>query len=143
MSKKDLLTPETEVNEKPSKESNRSKLFSSLLSEDEEKRLEVGQLSDLLRALSIDGKWFRQQIGLICFIVAGVIVYITNRYQAQQEMLEEDRLHKELLDWKYRSITRSSELTFRTRQTNVMDMLHERGDSTLLPGKTAPYILAK
>ena len=125
------------------RESSRSKLFSSLLSEDEEKRPEMGQLKDVLRALSIDGKWFRQQIGLICLVVLGVIIYITNRYQAQQEMLEEDKLRKELLDWKYRSITRSSELTFRTRQTNVMDMLYQHGDSTLLPGKTAPFILVK
>ncbi len=138
MSQKDKHTPE---DEKTLQESNRSKLFSSLLSEDEERRPEIGQLKDLLRMLSIDGKWFREQIGVICLIVAGVIVYITNRYQAQQEMLEEDRLRKELLDWKYRSITRSSELTFRTRQTNVMDKLRENGDSTLLPGKTAPYIL--
>ncbi len=138
MSQKDKHTPE---DEKTLQESNRSKLFSSLLSEDEERRPEIGQLKDLLHMLSIDGKWFREQIGVICLIVAGVIVYITNRYQAQQEMLEEDRLRKELLDWKYRSITRSSELTFRTRQTNVMDKLRENGDSTLLPGKTAPYIL--
>lgn len=138
MSQKDKHTPE---DEKALQESNRSKLFSSLLSEDEERRPEIGQLKDLLHMLSIDGKWFREQIGVICLIVAGVIVYITNRYQAQQEMLEEDRLRKELLDWKYRSITRSSELTFRTRQTNVMDKLRENGDSTLLPGKTAPYIL--
>jgi hypothetical protein len=73
--------------------------------------------------------------------VLGVIIYITNRYKAQQEMMEEDRLRRELLDWKYRSITRRSELTFRTRQTKLEDMLNERGDSTLKPGKTAPFIL--
>ena len=121
--------------------SNRSRLFSSLLSEDEEKQPEVKRLRDALKALSIDGQWFKQQIGVICLIVLGVIVYITNRYQAQQEMMEEDRLRKELLDWKYRSITRRSELTFRTRQTNLEDMLNARGDSTLQPGKTAPFIL--
>ncbi len=148
MSIKEKNNPETETQPKETKaqrgtpdESNRSRLFSSLLSEDEEKRPEMGQLRDVLRALSIDGKWFRQQIKLICLIVLGVIVYITNRYQAQQEMLEEDRLRKELLDWKYRSITRNSELTYRTRQSNVLDMLYQNGDSTLLPGKTPPYIL--
>lgn len=121
--------------------SNRSRLFSSLLSEDEEKQAEVKRLSDALRALRIDGQWFKRQIGVICLIVLGVIVYITNRYKAQQEMMEEDRLRQELLDWKYRSITRRSELTFRTRQTNLEDMLNALGDSTLRPGKTAPFIL--
>ena len=152
MSKKNQQTPDTDTlrdeaimpeaaQEAPEAKSSRIRLFSSLLSEDEEKQPEVRRLRDALRALSINGQWFKQQIGVICLIVLGVIIYITNRYKAQQEMMEEDRLRRELLDWKYRSITRRSELTFRTRQTKLEDMLNERGDSTLKPGKTAPFIL--
>ena len=137
----DELHDAVDMPEQQEAKSNRSRLFSSLLSEDEEKQPEVKRLRDALKALSIDGQWFKQQIGVICLIVLGVIFYITNRYQAQQEMMEEDRLRKELLDWKYRSITRRSELTFRTRQTNLEDMLNALGDSTLQPGKTAPFIL--
>ena len=38
------------------------------------------------------------------------ILYIDNRYECQQEMIEIDRLKKELTDIKYDALTRSSEL---------------------------------
>ncbi len=40
-----------------------------------------------------------------------VILYIDNRYSSQQEMIEIDRLKKELIDTKYDALTISSELT--------------------------------
>ena len=68
---------------------------------------------------------------MLALILLGIIVYITNRYQAQNEMIEEDRLHEELQDWKYRSMTRNSELTFRCRQSQLEEQMKAMGDSTL------------
>ncbi len=136
------LDDELKVQEEEKEESSKAKLLNSLVSdEDEEKVPEITHWRDFMRAMSIDGQWFKRQIGVIFMIVAGIILYITFRYQAQQEMIEEDALRKELLDWKYRSMTRNSELTLRTRQSQLEDMLKANGDSTLKPSNIAPFII--
>jgi hypothetical protein len=122
-------------------ESNTTTLLTSLISDEEEKMPDLHQIKDLLHALRIDGQWFKRQIKVILLIVAGIIWYITNRYQAQQEMIEEEKLRKELTDWKWRSMTRTSELTLHTRQTFLEDKLKELGDSTLKTSATPPFIL--
>ena len=72
-------------------------------------------------------------------ILFGVVLYITNRYQAQQEMIEEEKLRSELQDWKFRSMTRNSELTFKSRQSQLEKQLKNMGDSTLLPSNEPLY----
>ena len=83
--------------------------------------------------------WFRRQLGAIALILFGVVLYITNRYQAQQEMIEEEKLRSELQDWKFRSMTRNSELTFKSRQSQLEKQLKNMGDSTLLPSNEPLY----
>ena len=38
------------------------------------------------------------------------VLYIDNRYSSQQELIEIDKLKKDLVDIKYDALTRSSEL---------------------------------
>ncbi len=136
------LEEELQAQEDPKEESSKAKLLNSLVNdEDEEKVQEITHWKDIMRAMSIDGQWFKRQIGVIFMIVAGIILYITFRYQAQQEMIEEDNLRKELLDWKYRCMTRNSELTLRTRQSQLEEKLRANGDSTLKPSNIAPFII--
>jgi hypothetical protein len=136
------LEEELQAQEDPKEESSKAKLLNSLVNdEDEEKVQEITHWKDIMRAMSIDGQWFKRQIGVIFMIVAGIILYITFRYQAQQEMIEEDNLRKELLDWKYRCMTRNSELTLRTRQSQLEEKLRANGDSTLRPSNIAPFII--
>lgn len=101
--------------------------------------LALRQLRDAWRQISIDGQWFRRQIWLLLVIVAGIIVYITNRYGAQQEIIEEQTLREELQDWKFKSLTRNSELTFCTRQSQIELRLKSFGDSTIRVSNKAPY----
>ena len=115
--------------------------LSSLIKDDDEEMPDLHHEKDLMRVLSIDGQWFKRQIGVILLIVAGIIWYITNRYQAQQEMIEEDKLRAELADWKFRSMTKTSELTLHTRQTFLEDRLKALGDSTLKASAVPPFIL--
>ena len=103
--------------------------------DDKQKFLEV------MQSLSINGQWFKKQLGVIALILVGVIIYVTNRYQAQQEIIEEEALQKELDDWKYRCLTRNSELTLKTRQSKVEDLLRQYGDSTITIGIEPPYAL--
>ena len=65
----------------------------------------------------------RRQIWLIVLITFFVFLYIANRYRYQQQMIEYDKLKKELQDAKYKALSSSSELTEKSRESNVLEML--------------------
>lgn len=111
----------------------------SLLSNNMEDEIALKQWKSVIRQMSIDGQWFKKQIGVIILAVLGIIVYITCRYQAQQEIILEEQLRSELQDWKFRTLTRSSELTLKTRQSQIESALKNFGDSTLKVSTEPPF----
>ena len=123
-------------------QSSKSKILNALVNEeDDSDKKDIEHLKDVLQALSINGLWFKKQLGVLALILFGIIIYISNRYQAQSEMIEEDKLHEELQDWKYRSMTRNSELTFRCRQSQLEEQMKAMGDSTLCSSNDPIYEL--
>ncbi|MBR4645057.1 MAG: hypothetical protein IKO73_07895 [Bacteroidaceae bacterium] len=123
-------------------QSGKRKIYNALVNEeDDSDKKDVEHLKDVLKALSINGLWFKKQLGVLALILFGIIIYISNRYQAQSEMIEEDKLHEELQDWKYRSMTRNSELTLRCRQSQLEEQLKAMGDSTLSSSNDPVYEL--
>mgnify|MGYP006385570799 FL=1 len=139
--KEELCTNSDHIEEKESAESRKAKIISSLLNEEEgETDLRNYRWRDLL---IIDGQWVRRQIVLILLIVGGIIFYITNRYQAQKDIIELVQLQNELKDMKFRVLTRSSELTLKTRQSELEKQLKNFGDSTLQVTNEAPFIIKK
>lgn len=139
--KEELCTNSDHIEEKDSAESRKAKIISSLLNEEEgETDLRNYRWRDLL---IIDGQWARRQIVLILLIVGGIIFYITNRYQAQKDIIELVQLQNELKDMKFRVLTRSSELTLKTRQSELEKQLKNFGDSTLQVTNEAPFIIKK
>lgn len=119
--------------------SNKEKLMHSLVCDDDEvDELTVASLRQMLDAIP---RWFLSQWKLLLLCLAGIILYVTNGYQAQVEMMKETELEAELKDWRYRSITRVSELTRLCRQSQLEQKLREQGDSTLTPSKIAPYTI--
>lgn len=83
---------------------------------------------------------FRRQTKLLILILILVIVYINNRYECQLQLLEIDRLKKELTDIKYDALTRSSELMERSRQSHIEEYIANR-KSNLQTATTPPYLL--
>ena len=139
--KEELCTNSDHIEEKDSAESRKAKIISSLLNEEEgETDLRNYRWRDLL---IIDGQWVRRQIVLILLIVGGIIFYITNRYQAQKDIIELVQLQNELKDMKFRVLTRSTELTQKTRQSELEKQLKNFGDSTLQVTNEAPFIIKK
>ena len=139
--KEELCTNSDHIEEKDSAESRKAKIISSLLNEEEDETdLRNYRWRDLL---IIDGQWVRRQIVLILLIVGGIIFYITNRYQAQKDIIELVQLQNELKDMKFRVLTRSSELTLKTRQSELEKQLKNFGDSTLQVTNEAPFIIKK
>lgn len=100
-------------------------------------------LREILGGDYLIGSFLRRQIWFILFLVFLAVLYITNRYASQQEILEEEALRKELVEKKNYALTQYAELTMRTRQSSLERLLKNFGDSTLLSAKEAPYIIYK
>ncbi|MBQ6192664.1 MAG: hypothetical protein IJK51_10260 [Bacteroidaceae bacterium] len=133
-------TPESpEVQEEKEPVSNKEKLMRSLVGDEDDVDEETA--ASLRQMLDAAPRWFLSQWKMMLLVLAGVFLYITNGYQAQVEMMKETELEAELKDWRYRSITRVSELTQLCRQSQLEQKLREQGDSTLTPSKVAPFII--
>ena len=91
---------------------------------------------DFLTAAAI-----RKQLGVIILVAFLTMIYISNRYSCQQDLLEIDKLKKELKDAKYKALASSSELTEKCRESNVLEMLKNNKDSVLKIPTQPPYII--
>ena len=91
--------------------------------EDESKNSSSSSLRSILGGDFLTAKMVRGQLGLIILIAIFFIFYINNRYKNQAELIEIDNLKKELDDARFRALTRSSELTSRSRQSYIEDYL--------------------
>lgn len=133
-------TPETQESlDKKEPVSNQEKLMRSLVSDDDE--AEELSLDGIRQILDAAPRWFLSQWKMMLLCLVGVFLYITNGYQAQMEMMKETELEAELKDWRYRSITRVSELTQICRQSQLEQKLREQGDTSLVSSKMAPFII--
>lgn len=84
--------------------------------------------------------FFRRQTKLLVLIMVLILFYIHNRYAAQQQMIEIDKLKKELIDIKYDALTRSSELMERSRQSRIEEYIATK-ESDLQTSTNPPYLL--
>ena len=89
------------------------------------------------------GRFLRGQIRFILLLMLLGIAYITNRYVAQQEIIEEESLRKELTEKKNYMLTQYSELTEQSRQSILEQRLRAIGDSTLIAPKEPPFFIPK
>ena len=76
-------------------------------------------LASILGGDILGGKWFRKQFWYIVMVVAMVIVYVSNRYSCQQEMIQTKMLTDTLLDRRYKALTRSSQLKEKMRRSVI------------------------
>lgn len=83
----------------------------------------------------------RQQIWLILLISLFIVVYISNRYKCQQDLIRISNLTEQLKDAKYRALSSSSDLTQMTRESKVLEQLKNCQDSTLQIATQPPYII--
>ena len=98
-------------------------------------------LKDLIWGEFLVSKFIREQMMLLVIICAFIVVYISNRFQCQQNTIKISRLTEQLKDAKYRALASSSELTEMTRKSRVLLKLRENNDSTLQMSKQPPYII--
>ncbi len=83
----------------------------------------------------------RRQIWLFVLIAFFLVLYISNRYSCQQDIIEIDRLQNQLQDAKYKALSSNSQLTEKSRESNVLNMLKNNKDSALKMASQPPYII--
>lgn len=98
-------------------------------------------LGKILGGEMLNTQFLRQQIWVTVLITLFIIVYISNRYKCQQNLIKIDNLQSELEDAKYRALSSSSDLTQQTRESKVLERLHNDKDSTLHIPTQPPYII--
>lgn len=89
----------------------------------------------------LTARFIRRQIWLIILVVVFVIVYISNRYSIQKSLIEIDQLQTQLQDAKYKALSTSSQITEKSRENNVLEMLKNNKDSVLHIASQPPYII--
>lgn len=89
----------------------------------------------------LTARMLRRQIWVILIILAFTLVYVSNRYSCQKDLLEINELNDRLKDAKYKALAASSELTEMCRESNVLKMLQNTKDSVLHIATQPPYII--
>ena len=84
--------------------------------------------------------FFRRQTKLLVLIMVLILFYIHNRYACQQQMIEIDKLKKELIDIKYDALPRSSELMEKSRQSRIEEYIATK-ESDLQTSTNPPYLI--
>lgn len=137
---KTATAPETADNDVDSAPSLRTIIRQQAI-EDELPLTKNVTLGKILGGEMLNTQFLRQQIWVIVLITLFIIVYISNRYKCQQNLIKIDNLQSELEDAKYRALSSSSDLTQQTRESKVLERLHNDKDSTLHIRTQQPYII--
>lgn len=98
-------------------------------------------LRSIINGDMLNAKVVRNQIGVFLLITLFVFIYISNRYACQRNLVKINKLTKELTDAKFRALSSTSELTEKSRESRVLDMLRACQDSTLHIASQPPYII--
>lgn len=83
----------------------------------------------------------RKQIWLILLITLFLIIYIAQGYSYRKYVLEIDRLTVQLKDAKYKALSTKSDLTERTRESKILEMLKINNDTLLHISDRPPFII--
>ena len=141
----EAATPLTEEEEKRIEEEVEVRKIKAAIEEqareDEQPQSSNFTLRKILGGDILSARFFRNNIWLMITIVIFTIVYISNRYSVQKYLIEIDKLNNELEDAKYRALSSSSQLTEKTRESHILEILKTRKDSVLKMSDRPPYII--
>lgn len=118
-----------------------SEVIKEQATEDEAPQSRYFSLRKILGGDILNTTLVRHQVWLFLLIALFVVIYIANRYSCQQDIIEIDKLQKELQDAKYKALSSNSKLTEKSRESNVIELLRQTNDSTLKLPTQPPYII--
>ena len=83
----------------------------------------------------------RRQVWLFLLIVVFIVISVAFRYQCQQDIIQIDKLEKDLKDARYKALESASTLTEKCRESHVLNILRANQDSTLHASDQPPFII--
>lgn len=83
---------------------------------------------------------FLKNIWLLLLIVFYAFIYVSNRYAYRQELRQIKELKAEKLDMKYQLLTKQSEFSEKSRQSNIEKYINEN-ESQLKTATNPPYTI--
>lgn len=99
-------------------------------------------LKGILQGHIISTEWMFRYWKRILVVAILLIIYISNRYTCQMKISEIGSLQRELVNIRYEALTISSELLGSSRQSQVKEMIQEKG-LDLEESQQPPYKLSK
>lgn len=132
---------EKPIDSKPLEELTLKEVIEETATEDEAPQSRMFSLRKILGGDILSATIIRRQVWLILLIVFFMIIYVSNRYSCQQDIIEIDKLHQQLTDAKYKALSSESELTELSRESNVLEMLKDNKDSVLKIASQPPYFI--
>ena len=109
-----------------------TEVLMSALADDEGERVDIS-LSHVLRGDILDTKWLRKQIGWLVMVVIMAFFYVSNRYYAQKQMINNNHLKEELKETHYDAMARSSQLMRNSRRSMIVDKLSGINSTLTMP----------
>lgn len=109
--------------------------------EEEEPLSSKFTLSKILGGDILNTSAIRRQVPLLILITFFIIIYVSNRYSCQKDLIEIDKLNKELVNAKYKALSTSSQLTEKSRESHILEMLKQNHDSVLKISSQPPFIV--
>ena len=134
-------TPQQEPQQQEAPQASLKEVIAKQAIEEEASESSSFTLRKILGGDILTAQIMRRQIWLVILIVFFVIIYISNRYNIQNDIIELAKLQKELQDTKYKALATSSQITEKSRESNVLDMLKNNKDSVLHIATQPPYII--
>ena len=98
-------------------------------------------LRKILGGYILNTTTFLKLFWLFLLITFFLFIYITNRYQCKNALIKIDRLTKELQDVKYKSLSSNSQITERSRESHVLQLLRNSKDTTIRMSDQPPYMV--
>ena len=89
----------------------------------------------------IVARYVQRQMGVVLLSCFFIICYISNRYVCQKKLVEIDKLESKIVKARFKSTVCTSELTEKSRESNIMSLLKSYGDSTLAIPNDPPYLI--
>jgi len=110
-------------------------------SKNKESRVKAGSfMKEILSGTMVTEKIILKNLWYILLITFLAAIYIGNRFHAEKITRESTRLQREVKDLRAESLATSADLMYLSRQSEVYDLVRERG-LNLEELKTSPFKL--
>ena len=134
-----------EINEEQQKEDERKEGMEAIrrFADDEGEGDEKLSFRKIMGGDILLSKFFLNQVIFIVFCVILLLFYTGNRYSSLQDIIEIDDLNEQYQRKHSQTLTQSSKLLNKQRQSSVEKRLYAAGDTTMLNNNLPPFALPK